>query len=84
MYRGSAYILLGRRIDANDHMHIENFAVDEKQRPPFCQNVLGVYPFFGIRPKSNVDIRTGTHNIYEGGAFDPSCGSARLKSVLGT
>ena len=67
MYRGSAYILLGRRIDANDHMHIENFAVDEKQRPPFCQNVLGVYPFFGIRPKSNVDMRTDIHNIYEGG-----------------
>ena len=47
MYRGSAYILLGRWIDANDHMYIENLAVDEKQCPPFCQRFFflgGVYP----------------------------------------
>ena len=47
MYRGSAYILLGRWIDANDHMYIENLAVDEKQCPPFRQRFGGggVPPF---------------------------------------
>ena len=28
VYRGRAYILRGRWIDANDHMYIENLAVD--------------------------------------------------------
>ena len=37
MYRGSAYNLLGRWVDANDHMYIENLAVDEKKCPPFCR-----------------------------------------------
>ena len=45
VYRGCAYILLGRWIDANDHMYIENLAVDEMQFPPFCQRFRGVYPF---------------------------------------
>ena len=45
MYRGSAYILLGRWSDANDHMSIENLAVDENMCPPFCQWFGGVYPF---------------------------------------
>ena len=50
VYRGSAYILLGRWIDANDHMYIENLAVDEKQCPPFRQRFGGgVYPLFVIR-----------------------------------
>ena len=43
MYRGSAYILLGRWIDANDHMFIENLAVDDKQ----CPIVVNVFFFFG-------------------------------------
>ena len=30
VYRGSAYILLGRWIDANDHMYVEKLAVDDK------------------------------------------------------
>ena len=44
MYRGSAYVQLGRWVDANDHMYIENLAVDEKQCPPFCHTFRGVYP----------------------------------------
>ena len=28
------YILQGRLIDVNDHMYVENLAVDEKQYPP--------------------------------------------------
>ena len=35
--RGSANIVLGRWIDADDHMYIENLAAGEKQCPPFCQ-----------------------------------------------
>ena len=42
---GSAYILLGRWIDAYDHMYVDNLAVDEKQCPPFCQRFWGAYPF---------------------------------------
>ena len=41
MYRGSAHILLGNWIDANDHMHIENHAVDEKQCLLFCKRLMG-------------------------------------------
>ena len=44
LYRGSAYILLGRWIDANDLMYIESLAVDEKQCPPFCHRFGGGYP----------------------------------------
>ena len=52
VYRGSAYILLGRWIDANVHMYIEDFAVDYKQYPPF-RHVLGeVYPFLSFAPKN--------------------------------
>ena len=43
--KNSAYILLGRWIDTNDHIYVENLAVDEKQYPPFCQYLWGVYPF---------------------------------------
>ena len=46
VYRGSAYILLGRLIDANDHMCIAHPAVDQKQCPPLCQPFWGVYPFW--------------------------------------
>ena len=52
VYRGSAYILLGRWIDANDHMYIENLAIDEKQCPPFCQRFGGVYPFLSSALKT--------------------------------
>ena len=45
MYPRRAYILLGRCIDANDHIYIENLAVDEKPRPSFRQRFEGVYPF---------------------------------------
>ena len=44
---------MGRWIDANDHMYIENLAVDDKQCPPFRQRFFfwgGVYPLFVIRP----------------------------------
>ena len=41
-----AYILLGHWINANDHMYVQNFAVDEKQCPPFLQRVgVGGTPF---------------------------------------
>ena len=50
VYRGSAYILLGRWIDASDHMYVENLAVVEKQYPPFCQRFLGGVLLFVIRP----------------------------------
>ena len=43
----SDYILPGRWIDANDHMYMENLAIDEKQCPPY------VKPLFVIRPKMN-------------------------------
>ena len=40
VYRGSAYILPCRWIDANDHMYVEYLAVDAKQFPLFV-DVLG-------------------------------------------
>ena len=48
MYRGSAYILPGRWIDANDHVHIEIRAVDEEKCPSFCQRLGGVYPLLSF------------------------------------
>ena len=68
MYRGSAYILLGRWIDAyNDHMYVENLAVDEKQCPPFCQRFGGVYPFLSsaliVYPDDGVDIGSCTKEV---------------------
>ena len=41
LFFGSAHILLGRWIDTNDHMYIENLAVNKKQFPPFCQRFGG-------------------------------------------
>ena len=59
VYRGSAYILLGRWIDANDHMYIENLAVDEKQCPPFCRRFGGgVYPFFSSAQQCKYGLLT--------------------------
>ena len=37
--------MLGCWIDANDHMYIENLAVDEKQCPPFVNLLGGCTPF---------------------------------------
>ena len=53
MHRGSAYILLGRWIDSNDHMYIENLAVDEKQCPHFCQRFGEVYLFWSSALKKS-------------------------------
>ena len=50
MYRGSAYVQLGRWVDANDHMYIENLAVDEKQCPPLCQRLGESVPHFRHPP----------------------------------
>ena len=37
VYPGSAHIVLGRWIHADDHMYIENLAASElKTAPPFC------------------------------------------------
>ena len=45
-YRGSAYIVLGCWIDAEDHMHIEHLAVGEKQCPPFVNVLQGCTAFY--------------------------------------
>ena len=50
LFFGSAHILLGRWIDTNDHMYIENLAVNKKQFPPFCQRFGGGVPLFVICP----------------------------------
>ena len=50
LFFGSAHILLGRWIDTNDHMYIENLAVNKKQFPPFCQRFGGGVPLLVIRP----------------------------------
>ena len=41
LYRGSENIVLGCWIDANDHMYIENLAVDDNQCPPFLSTFWG-------------------------------------------
>ena len=69
MYRGSAYILLGRWIYANDHMYIENLAVNEKQCPPFCQPFFfffggGVYPFLSSAQITIPKVEK-TQNLHE-------------------
>ena len=44
---------MSRPIDANDHMYIENLAVDEKQCSPFCQLCFwGGVSLFVIHPKT--------------------------------
>ena len=51
VYRGSVNIVLGRWIDANDHMYTENLAVEEKQCPLFYQRFWGGgVPLFVIHP----------------------------------
>ena len=45
VYRGSAYILLDRWSNANDHMYIENLAINKNPCPPFCQYLGGCTPF---------------------------------------
>ena len=60
MYRGSAHIVLGCWIDADDHRYIENYAVGGKQCPPFCQCYFfgGGVPLFVIRPKKSRPLQT--------------------------
>ena len=50
VYRESAHIVLGRWIDAEDHMHIENLAASKKQCPPFRQCLGGDAPLWVLRP----------------------------------
>ena len=52
MYRGSAHIVLGRWLDVDDYMYVENLAVGEKQRPPFGNVLGGDEPLFVIRPRA--------------------------------
>ena len=49
VYRGSADIVVGRLIDANDHMYIENPTVGENQFSPFV-NVFFFFFFGGVYP----------------------------------
>ena len=48
MYRGSANIVLGLWIDADDHMYIDNLAVGDEQCSPMSMVWEGI-PLFVIR-----------------------------------